>query len=50
AQCDFEADACGWHEFSPGDGFDWVRSSPHIVSTDQQIKVPLRDHTTNTST
>ncbi|KAM9501604.1 MAM and LDL-receptor class A domain-containing protein 1 [Clarias gariepinus] len=50
AQCDFEADACGWHEFVPGDGFDWVRSSPHTMSTDQQIKVPLRDHSTNTST
>ncbi|KAK3546298.1 hypothetical protein QTP70_025705 [Hemibagrus guttatus] len=50
AQCDFEADACGWYESAPGDGFDWVRSSPQVVSTDQQNKAPPRDHSTNTST
>ncbi|XP_026792984.3 MAM and LDL-receptor class A domain-containing protein 1 [Pangasianodon hypophthalmus] len=50
AQCDFEADACGWHEFVPDDGFDWVRSSPQVISTDQQYKAPPRDHSTNTST
>ncbi|XP_058249959.1 MAM and LDL-receptor class A domain-containing protein 1 [Hemibagrus wyckioides] len=47
AQCDFEADACGWHESAPGDGFDWVRSSPQV---NQQNKAPPRDHSTNAST
>ncbi|XP_046708496.1 MAM and LDL-receptor class A domain-containing protein 1 isoform X3 [Silurus meridionalis] len=50
ALCDFESNACGWHELAPDDGFDWIRSSPQIVSTDQQHKAPPRDHSTNTST
>lgn len=50
AHCDFEADACGWHEAASSDGFDWVRSSPQVSSTDQQYKAPPRDHSTNTST
>lgn len=50
AQCDFETDACGWHEFASDDGFDWVRSSPQVVSTDHQNKAPPSDHSTNTST
>ncbi|XP_049338853.1 MAM and LDL-receptor class A domain-containing protein 1 [Astyanax mexicanus] len=49
AECDFETDSCGWHEFAPGDGFDWVRSSPVDVPTQYQYQAPPRDHSTNSS-
>ncbi|XP_066536368.1 MAM and LDL-receptor class A domain-containing protein 1 [Hoplias malabaricus] len=50
AECDFETDPCGWHEFSAGDGFDWIRSSPADVPTTHQHQAPPRDHSTNSST
>ncbi|TSL34566.1 MAM and LDL-receptor class A domain-containing protein 1 [Bagarius yarrelli] len=50
ASCDFEEDACGWHEYAPGDSFDWARSSPQVASADQQYKAPPKDHSTNSST
>ncbi|XP_076828220.1 MAM and LDL-receptor class A domain-containing protein 1 [Brachyhypopomus gauderio] len=50
ALCDFEAGSCGWHEFAPADGFDWVRHSPKGIHADYQHQAPPRDHSTNTST
>ncbi|KAK1172073.1 MAM and LDL-receptor class A domain-containing protein 1 [Acipenser oxyrinchus oxyrinchus] len=49
ATCDFEADACGWYENAPGDGFDWRRSSQITVPPEYQSQAPPQDHSTNTT-
>ncbi|MBN3307352.1 MALR1 protein, partial [Amia calva] len=47
--CDFEEDSCGWFEFAPGDGFDWIRSSRVAVPPDYQDQSPPQDHSNNTA-
>ncbi|TRZ00115.1 hypothetical protein DNTS_020307 [Danionella cerebrum] len=49
AQCDFETDSCGWHEFFLGDGFEWVRGSASEDFPEYQDQTPPQDHTTNSS-
>ncbi|KAL4635263.1 MAM and LDL-receptor class A domain-containing protein 1 [Arapaima gigas] len=47
--CDFEQNSCGWHEFAPGDGFDWVRNSAAAVHPEFRDQTPPRDHTRNST-
>ncbi|XP_067342984.1 MAM and LDL-receptor class A domain-containing protein 1 isoform X2 [Channa argus] len=48
-RCDFEGGSCGWYEFTPGDGFDWVRGSSLEVSPEYQGHPPPLDHSTNST-
>ncbi|GAB1285988.1 MAM and LDL-receptor class A domain-containing protein 1 [Apodemus speciosus] len=48
ADCDFEANSCGWFEASGGDHFDWVWSSQSNLSADLK-QAPPRDHTHGTA-
>ncbi|XP_036044862.1 MAM and LDL-receptor class A domain-containing protein 1 [Onychomys torridus] len=45
ADCDFEANSCGWFEASGGDHFDWVWSSQSGLSADVEQQAPPGDHT-----
>ncbi|XP_031229155.1 MAM and LDL-receptor class A domain-containing protein 1 [Mastomys coucha] len=49
ADCDFEANSCGWFEASGGDHFDWVWSSQSDLSADLEQQAPPRDHTHGTA-
>ncbi|XP_052012808.1 MAM and LDL-receptor class A domain-containing protein 1 [Apodemus sylvaticus] len=49
ADCDFEANSCGWFEASGGDHFDWVWSSQSDLSPDLEEQAPPRDHTHGTA-
>lgn len=45
ADCDFEANSCGWFEASGGNHFDWVWSSQSDLSADLEQQAPPADHT-----
>ncbi|TNN57956.1 MAM and LDL-receptor class A domain-containing protein 1 [Liparis tanakae] len=47
SDCDFESGACGWYEFTLGDGFDWVRGCSVEVPPEYH-PLPL-DHSTNST-
>ncbi|XP_035298699.1 MAM and LDL-receptor class A domain-containing protein 1 isoform X2 [Cricetulus griseus] len=49
ADCDFEANSCGWFEASDGDHFDWVWSSQSSLSADFEQQAPPGDHTHGTA-
>ncbi|KAL6069253.1 hypothetical protein STEG23_019712, partial [Scotinomys teguina] len=49
ADCDFEANSCGWFEASGGDHFDWVWSSQSDLSADFEQQAPPGDHTHGTA-
>ncbi|XP_051007238.1 MAM and LDL-receptor class A domain-containing protein 1 [Acomys russatus] len=49
ADCDFEANSCGWFEASGADHFDWMWSSPNDLSADFKQQAPPGDHTHGTA-
>ncbi|XP_059977241.1 MAM and LDL-receptor class A domain-containing protein 1 [Lagenorhynchus albirostris] len=49
AECDFEANSCGWFEAASEDDFDWTWSSRSNLSADFEQQAPPWDHTHNTS-
>lgn len=49
ADCDFEANSCGWFEASGGDDFDWTWSSQSELSADFEQQAPAGDHTHGTA-
>lgn len=49
ADCDFEANSCGWFEASGGDHFDWVWSSQSDLPAELEQQAPTRDHTHGTA-
>lgn len=49
ADCDFEANSCGWFEASGGDDFEWMWSSQSGLSADFERQAPPGDHTHGTA-
>ncbi|XP_055449902.1 MAM and LDL-receptor class A domain-containing protein 1 isoform X1 [Psammomys obesus] len=49
ADCDFEANSCGWFEASGGDHFEWTWSSQSDLPADFKQQAPPGDHTHGTA-